>query len=161
MNLYIRHTKDTPFPMTLVADDEGLVAASANPFPQAYQTAYSSGKNYILDMAEHQLKEYFCASRRTFGIPLSLRGSPFRLTVWRRLIEIPYGETASYSEVARAVGNPAAARAVGMACNANPVMIIIPCHRVVGKNGSLTGYAGGIKLKEFLLKLESSTKSKP
>lgn len=101
-----------------------------------------------------QLKEYFQGKRREFTIPLSLEGTPFQEKVWHALLEIPYGETCSYLEIARAVGNPKACRAVGMANNRNPIAILVPCHRVVGADGSLTGYAGGLTRKAYLLKLE-------
>ena len=87
-------------------------------------------------------------------MPLSLKGTPFQMKVWEELRKIPYGETLSYGQIAENVGNPKAARAVGMANNKNPIMIIVPCHRVIGKNGKLVGYAGGVDIKEKLLKIE-------
>lgn len=101
-----------------------------------------------------QLSEYFSGTRTEFDIPLAPRGTPFQKLVWQELRRIPYGQTRTYAEIATAIGKPGAARAVGMACNRNPLWIVIPCHRVVGKNGSLTGYAGGLDLKRFLLELE-------
>lgn len=101
-----------------------------------------------------QLAEYFSGRRRSFDLPLNPRGTPFQREVWRALAEIPYGETRSYREIAEAVGRPAAARAVGMANNRNPILIVIPCHRVVGADGRLVGYAGGIERKARLLALE-------
>ena len=108
-----------------------------------------------LDDAEAQLLEYFEGKRRTFDIPLSVSGSDFQKRVWKALQEIPYGETRSYQQIAEAVGNSKAARAVGMANNRNPISIIIPCHRVVGKTGKLVGYAGGIAKKQYLLEMEA------
>ncbi|MDO4816408.1 MAG: methylated-DNA--[protein]-cysteine S-methyltransferase [Bacillota bacterium] len=108
----------------------------------------------ILCMAEKQLGEYFAGSRKEFELPLNPRGTEFQKSVWNALLEIPYGETASYGEIAAKIGNPKASRAVGMANNRNPIAIIIPCHRVIGAGGKLTGYAGGLDKKEFLLKLE-------
>ncbi len=104
--------------------------------------------------AFEELEEYFQGKRREFDLPLSPEGTEFQRRVWAALREIPYGETRSYSEIAEQVGNPKAVRAVGMANHRNPIAIMIPCHRVIGKNGSLTGYAGGLSLKEKLLKLE-------
>jgi methylated-DNA-[protein]-cysteine S-methyltransferase len=107
--------------------------------------------------AARQLEEYFAGRRKKFDVPLVLRGTPFQMAVWKALQEIPYGETRSYKEVAAAIGRASAVRAVGQANRANPVAIIVPCHRVVGSNGSLTGYAGAqIHLKEKLLNLEQA-----
>ncbi|MBO5330240.1 MAG: methylated-DNA--[protein]-cysteine S-methyltransferase [Anaerotignum sp.] len=117
-------------------------------------------REYILEETElileckKQLEEYFAGKRKTFDLPLVPRGTEFQQKVWKALQEIPYGETRTYGEVAAAIGNPKAARAVGMANNKNPIGIIIPCHRVVGANGKLVGYAGGMEKKEFLLELE-------
>lgn len=102
-----------------------------------------------------ELVEYFMGDRRGFSMPLSLKGTEFQKKVWRELLNIPYGQTRSYQDIAAAVGSPKAARAVGMANHNNPVMIVVPCHRVVGKRGNLTGYAGGLDVKAFLLELEA------
>lgn len=101
-----------------------------------------------------ELNEYFSGPRRAFSIPLDLHGTPFQVAVWRALIDIPYGETRCYQDIAMAVGRPKAVRAVGMANGANPVPIVVPCHRVIGKNGSLTGYSGGLDIKTLLLQRE-------
>lgn len=103
-----------------------------------------------------QLQEYFDGKRKVFCLPLSLHGTDFQLSDWQALQTIPYGETRSYQQIAEQIGNPKACRAVGMANNRNPVMIVIPCHRVIGKNGSLTGYACGLKVKNTLLELEQT-----
>ncbi|MDD2772325.1 MAG: methylated-DNA--[protein]-cysteine S-methyltransferase [Elusimicrobiales bacterium] len=103
-----------------------------------------------------QLQLYFAGKLRKFDLPLDLRGTPFQMRVWRGLCAIPYGKTLSYGELARRVGNPRAARAVGMANNRNRIGIVVPCHRVIGADGSLTGYAGGLCLKERLLKHEGA-----
>ena len=103
-----------------------------------------------------QLSEYFSGVRAEFDIPLAPKGTPFQMLVWQELRRIPYGQTRTYGEIATAIGKPGAARAVGMACNRNPIWLLIPCHRVVGKNGSLTGYAGGLDMKQQLLKLEQN-----
>ena len=98
-----------------------------------------------------QLAEYFSGKRQTFDLELAPRGTPFQLAVWNALLAIPYGDTISYAELARRIGKPAAVRAVGAANGANPIPVIIPCHRVIGSNGTLTGYGGGIERKQWLL----------
>ena len=108
----------------------------------------------LLDEAVRQLKEYFAGERLEFNLPLNPEGTEFQQKVWKALTGIPYGETRSYGEIARAIGREKACRAVGMANHNNPISIIIPCHRVVGADGSLTGYGGGLDKKRFLLKLE-------
>ncbi|MGI6094838.1 MAG: methylated-DNA--[protein]-cysteine S-methyltransferase [Lachnospiraceae bacterium] len=104
--------------------------------------------------AKRQLDEYFAGRRKEFDFPLSMQGTPFQKKVWKALRQIPYGETRSYQEIAEAVGNQKACRAVGMANHHNPVLIAVPCHRVIGKNGSLVGYGGGLDVKKQLLELE-------
>jgi len=101
----------------------------------------------LLSMATIQLDEYFQGKRTTFSLPFKLTGTPFQLAVWKELQNIPYGQTTSYKEIAQKINKPKAYRAVGMANNKNPLPIIIPCHRVIGSNGKLIGYAGGLKLK--------------
>lgn len=108
----------------------------------------------LLKTAAEQLKEYLAGNRQTFDLPLDPRGTEFQKAVWNALLDIPFGEIRSYKHVAEAIGNPKACRAVGMANNKNPILIVIPCHRVIGSDGSLVGYGGGIDLKEKLLKLE-------
>lgn len=110
----------------------------------------------LLSMATIQLDEYFQGKRTTFSLPFKLTGTPFQLAVWKELQNIPYGKTTSYKEIAQKINKPKACRAVGMANNKNPLPIIIPCHRVIGSNGKLIGYAGGLKLKNYLLELEKS-----
>jgi methylated-DNA-[protein]-cysteine S-methyltransferase len=109
-----------------------------------------------LSTAVAQLREYFSRLRREFDLPLDLRGTSFQQQVWAELRKVPYGQTVSYGELARRVGCPGAARAVGQAVGANPVPIIIPCHRVVGADGSLVGYGGGLEVKSALLRLEGA-----
>ena len=108
----------------------------------------------LLRRAARQLDEYFQGTRRTFDVPLSPQGTEFEQTVWKALQTIPHGETRSYGDIARQIGRPSACRAVGHANNQNPIGIIIPCHRVIGANGKLTGYAGGMTIKQYLLELE-------
>lgn len=103
-----------------------------------------------------QITEYIEGSRKQFTMPFDYQGTPFQLAVWDALCEIPYGETKSYSDIAQQIQKPAAVRAVGTAIGANPVLITVPCHRVIGKNGALTGYRGGLEMKTKLLELESA-----
>ena len=108
-----------------------------------------------------QLDEYFRGQRSCFDLPFLLIGTEFQKSVWNYLIRIPYGQVRSYGQIAAAIGSPKAARAVGSACNRNPLWILIPCHRVVGQNGTLTGYAGGLTMKQALLDLEKLHKISP
>ena len=113
-----------------------------------------AGSSAVLEKAASQLLEYFEGTRKIFDLPLKFGGTAFQNRVWRELLSIPYGETISYKTLAERTGNAKACRAVGMANNKNPIPIVIPCHRVVGANGSLTGYASGLDVKKFLLELE-------
>lgn len=108
----------------------------------------------LLRAGIRQLEEYLSGNRQQFDLPLSFYGTEFQVKVWKALLEIPYGKTASYGDIAAAVGNPKACRAVGMANHANPIVIVVPCHRIIGANGSLTGYGGGLEVKRRLLQLE-------
>lgn len=116
---------------------------------------YINAATELSDRAYEQLMEYFEGRRRIFELPLKLHGTEFQTAVWRELLKIPYGETRSYKDIAEAVGNPKACRAVGMANHNNPIWIIVPCHRVVGADGSMVGYAGGVNIKRQLLELEA------
>ena len=138
--------------LRLAADDEALqrlefVSGKKN-------TSHPAPTAKILKETIRQLRAYFSGKLEQFDLPLAPEGTPFQLEVWRRLCEIPYGETISYGELARRIGNPNASRAVGLANGSNPIAIIIPCHRVIGSNGKLTGYGGGLPIKEKLLALE-------
>ena len=115
----------------------------------------SDSPSLVSQLAADQLQEYFAGNRKIFTFPVAPQGTPFQISVWKELSRIPYGQTASYKDIAIAIGNEKAVRAVGMACNRNPIWIAIPCHRVVGTNRKLTGYAGGLSMKDALLKLES------
>ena len=110
----------------------------------------------VSDLANMQLQEYFRGKRTAFDLPISLKGTPFQLAVWNSLLEIPYGEVRTYGQIAARLGNPKASRAVGQAANRNPLWIVVPCHRVIGRNASLTGYAGGLNMKRTLLELEQT-----
>lgn len=110
----------------------------------------------LIKDAFRQLSEYLIGERKEFDLPIRMRGTEFQKRVWRALLDIPYGETRSYKQIAEAIGNPKGVRAVGMANNRNQLLIVIPCHRVIGANGSLVGYGEGLEMKEFLLRLEKS-----
>jgi methylated-DNA-[protein]-cysteine S-methyltransferase len=114
-----------------------------------------SDKNPIVGICAAQLDEYFRGARKAFSVPLDLRGTEFRMKVWRALLQIPYGETSTYGRIAVSVGNPKAVRAVGGANHNNPISIIVPCHRVIGGDGGLTGYGGGLHRKQWLLEHEA------
>ena len=111
--------------------------------------------------AIRQLRSYFAGALREFHLPLAPEGTPFQMRVWQELLNIPYGVTISYGELARRLGDPKASRAVGLANGANPISIVVPCHRVIGSNGKLTGYGGGLKNKEWLLGLERGQMNLP
>jgi len=146
-------------PLLLAADDAGLRSIDfvngRQPGKRPRDPDPSSRANpVVLREAIRQLAAYFAGELEIFDLPLAPEGTPFQLAVWRRLNDIPYGETISYGELARRLGNPKASRAVGLANGANPIPIVIPCHRVIGSNGKLTGYGGGLPIKEKLLALE-------
>ena len=119
-------------------------------------TELEDGNSRVIDMAASQLDEYFAGARRTFDIPLLFSGTEFQRTVWHELLKIPYGTTVSYGTIARNIAMPKAVRAVANANGANPISIFAPCHRVIGSDNSLTGYGGGLEVKEFLLRLENA-----
>jgi methylated-DNA-[protein]-cysteine S-methyltransferase len=114
-----------------------------------------SATSELFTDVQAQLREYFAGERVAFDAPLAMHGTPFERQVWRALVDIPYGETVSYGEIATRVGQPSAARAVGLANGRNPIAVIVPCHRVIGADGTLTGYGGGLQRKRLLLELES------
>lgn len=113
-------------------------------------------KTFTIDQTFNQLEEYFCGNRKTFSIPLAPKGTDFQMKVYKALCDILYGETISYKQLAEKIGNPKACRAVGNANNKNPIVIIIPCHRVIGSNGDLVGYASGVEIKQKLLEIEKN-----
>lgn len=119
---------------------------------------YMQGSSEVLQLAKGMLDEYFARQRRTFDIPLLFVGSDFQKQVWEALQGIPYGSSCSYRDLAASIGNPKAVRAVAAANGANAISIIVPCHRIIGTDGSLTGYAGGLQAKRFLLDLETGNK---
>lgn len=133
--------------LTLVAEEDALIAIRFG----VDADTQSCDASEILDCAAEQLEEYFSGARCAFSVPIRMRGTSFQQSVWRALMEIGWGKTASYGEIAGKIGHPKACRAVGLANNKNPLPIIVPCHRIIGKNGTLTGYAGGLKIKQWLL----------
>ena len=149
---------DSPVgPLMLAADDAGLrhIEFRDNRHP-ANRADWHGGDNAVLQAAEAQLGEYFAGRRRRFELPLAPQGTPFQRQVWQALAGIPYGATVSYAQLARQIGNPAGLRAVGAANGRNPLPIVLPCHRVIGADGELTGFGGGLPVKQFLLQLEGA-----
>jgi methylated-DNA-[protein]-cysteine S-methyltransferase len=138
-------------PLVLEGDDDHLTRIGFR------EPAAPSGDTPALRLAREQLDSWFAGERNEFDLPLELAGTPFERRVWDELRAIPYGETATYAQIAQRVGRPAACRAVGRANGRNPIAIVVPCHRVVGSSGSLTGYAGGLAMKSALLELERIT----
>lgn len=134
--------------------DNGVEITHIEIAEEKYSNDFNVYESDIINNAANQLYEYLDGSRTSFELSLNPYGTEFQRKVWKALCEIPYGETRSYKQVAESIGNSNASRAVGMANNKNPIMIIIPCHRVVGSNGSLVGYAGGLDIKEKLLNIE-------
>ena len=146
-----RFTYDTVLgSVTFVEEDGALLAITTHrPYEGIEQ------ETALIKEANRQLSEYLKGERQMFDLPLNPRGTDFQKRVWRALCDIPYGETRSYKQIAEAIGNPKAVRAVGMANNRNPITIVVPCHRVIGADGKLVGYGGGLEMKEFLLRLET------
>lgn len=149
---------DSPIGKLLIAGDNETIRQinfAKNGKPTKPQPDWQETSRGPVARAARQLREYFAGKRTDFDLPLAPEGTEFQRSVWRRLQEIPYGETISYGELARRVGNPKASRAVGAANGQNPIPIVIPCHRVIGANGKLTGFGGGLPTKEALLALEA------
>jgi len=143
--------------LKLVASDKGLAGVlweRENTRPVPLSEAVEDKQHPVLVETEQQLGEYFAGKRKTFSIALDLRGTQFQKDVWEALLAIPIGETRSYGQLAKQLGNPRATRAVGAANGRNPVSIIVPCHRVIGSSGKLTGFGGGLETKAHLLSLE-------
>ena len=149
MSCEFRRTLETPIGrLLLVATEQGLAQIGFHCLD------VENDAHPLLLQAERQLQEYFAGRRRRFSVPLSINGSDFQKKVWQALREIPYGETRSYLDIARRIEQPKACRAVGQANHANPLPILLPCHRVIGRDGRLGGYASGTAEKQFLLELE-------
>jgi methylated-DNA-[protein]-cysteine S-methyltransferase len=141
-------TFESPLGPLTITEENGQITSLS------FGASRDSEPTPLLLEAKIQLEEYFAGKRREFRLPLAPKGTEFQQRVWKALLAIPYGETRSYGEIARDIGNPRASRAVGMANNRNPIAIIIPCHRVIGSTGRLVGYGGGLDKKEFLLNIE-------
>jgi methylated-DNA-[protein]-cysteine S-methyltransferase len=158
----ISRTVTTPVgKLTLVASDRGLVAIlweNDNPRRVPLDIAAKDKRHSVLVETERQLAEYFAGARTTFSVPLDFAGTDFQKAVWQALLGIPFGETRTYGEIAKGLGKPNSSRAVGAAIGRNPISIIVPCHRVIGANGKLTGFAGGLETKAFLLDLEGASR---
>ncbi|MGB6208118.1 methylated-DNA--[protein]-cysteine S-methyltransferase [Mycobacterium sp.] len=153
-------------PLTLVRDDSGLTGVYfpghwTRPDRESFGPHVDSNVDHGFDEAVAQLAEYFAGARRQFDLPLNPRGCDMARHVWRRLAEIPYGETTTYGELASRVGGDIDARDVGGLVGGNPLSILIPCHRVLGAGGKLTGYAGGLNRKRYLLELEEAIPASP
>lgn len=148
---------DSPLGRLRLAQRDGALCSLLRtdlPMPAPWQ----EGDAPVLALARAQLAEYFAGTRRAFTVPLALEGTAFQLRCWEALCRIPYGETRTYGQQAASIGRPRAARAVGGANHANPVMILVPCHRVIGADGTLTGYGGGLDMKAYLLALEAGSR---
>jgi methylated-DNA-[protein]-cysteine S-methyltransferase len=151
-------TTDSPIgDLLLVGDERALRGLHMTPHPAPRPDWRSASEPFAA--AREQLAEYFAGERREFALPIELDGTPFQQRVWEALRTIPYGETRSYGQIAHQIGRPDRARAVGTANGSNPVSIVVPCHRVIGADGSLTGYGGGLDRKRYLLDLESGVLS--
>jgi len=152
--LNIHYKYESPFgKLIIVSDGSAIISLKRE---SASVAVCGESSDMLTDQAAKELDEYFAGKRRGFNVPIRAVGTVFRQGVWEQLLAIPYGETRSYKQVAQNVGNTGASRAVGMANNKNPISIIIPCHRVIGSNGSLVGYAGGLDMKRALLDMEKS-----
>jgi methylated-DNA-[protein]-cysteine S-methyltransferase len=157
--------KNMPSPvgkLKLLASDRGLVAIlweNDNPRRVKLGTLVEQQDHPVLLETERQLQEYFQGRRKSFSLKLDLKGTKFQNDVWQALLDIPFGETRSYGQLARQLGNPRAMRAVGGANGRNPISIVVPCHRVIGASGKLTGFAGGLETKAQLLRLERGGQS--
>ena len=137
--------------LRLLCDGAALLAIE---FEGQHSAGGRAQKDSVLQRACEQLHEYFCGKRQVFNLPLAAQGTAFQQQVWRALQNIPFGQLCSYSDIAERIGKPRAVRAVGAANGKNPIPIVVPCHRVIGSDGKLTGYAGGLKAKQKLLELE-------
>jgi methylated-DNA-[protein]-cysteine S-methyltransferase len=155
---YFYKTMQSPVgELKLVGSEKGLAAIlweGDDPRRVRLEAGPEAKQHPVLVEAERQLNEYFAGKRQAFSVALDFVGTPFQKKVWKALLEIPFGETRSYGDLARQIGNPKASRAVGAANGKNPIAIIGPCHRVIGASGRLTGYAGGLAAKALLLRLE-------
>lgn len=149
-----RITVKSPIGLLVIAESDGAICSIGLDDAREVMLSRAEESVPVLTKAARELEEYFAGTRETFTFPMRAQGTPFQKSVWAALLEIPFGETKTYGEIAKRIDNPKGSRAVGMACNKNPIMIAVPCHRVVGAGGALTGYAYGIETKRTLLNLE-------
>ena len=158
MSIRYAHVPSPVGALLVAASDAGLHAIEFpdNRHPVPRIGAWAAGPHPLIEAARAQLDAYFAGELERFDLPLAPRGTPFQLAVWRALADIPYGGTASYAQLAARVGRPSATRAVGAANGRNPLPIVLPCHRVIGADGGLTGFGGGLPTKRFLLELEGA-----
>jgi methylated-DNA-[protein]-cysteine S-methyltransferase len=157
MNLWFSYLDSPVGKLKLVASDAGLVAVlweDDDPKRVRIENSMQNNAHAILVLAQKELREYFAGQRNEFSVPLDVRGTRFQSQVWKALRSIPFGETRTYGQIAAQLGQPTASRAVGAANGRNPISIVMPCHRVIGSSGKLTGFAGGLEAKAFLLDLE-------
>lgn len=157
MTLAFRNMPSPVGTLTVVASDRGITAIlweNDRPGRVKLGAMREAADHAVLDEAERQIHAYFAGTLTAFDLPLDFRGTDFQKSVWAALLTIPFGETRSYGEIARQIGRPSASRAVGAANGRNPISIVAPCHRVIGANGALTGFAGGLAAKELLLGIE-------
>ena len=162
MPLAFKHVPSPVGRLKLVASDAGLVAilwAQDDPDRVRLGTMVENPDHSVLAETERQLGDYFAGRLQAFTVPLAFHGTEFQKEVWAALLTIPFGETRSYGEIARQIGRPSASRAVGAANGRNPISIIAPCHRVLGSNGALTGFAGGLAAKDYLLGHERQSRT--
>lgn len=155
-----KHVSSPVGTLTLVATDDGLAAIlweNDRPLRVRVNLEAENARHPVLIEAERQLAEYFAGRRKRFALKLDVSGTPFQRKVWNALLAIPFGETRSYAQIAKQIGHPGAARAVGAANGRNPLSIVAPCHRVIGSTGALTGFAAGLDVKARLLALEGAT----
>ena len=145
-------TYSSPFGPIQIGHKDGKILSIRCGAPAAPHTP-----SEVSEQANLQLQEYFAGKRKSFDLPMDLAGTPFQLSVWQCLLTVPYGEVRTYSQIAAAIAKPNACRAVGQAVHRNPLWIVVPCHRIIGSNQTLTGYAGGLAMKQALLELEKNS----
>ncbi len=145
--------------MIIEYEDDTVTGIICNPEGEKISEEDLKNRSDFSDRVMNQISEYLDGARKELNLKVEIKGTEFQKEVWKALTEIPYGETRSYGQIAEAIGNPKAVRAVGMANNKNPLLLFIPCHRVIGADGSMTGYAGGLEMKQYLLDLEKKYKN--
>jgi methylated-DNA-[protein]-cysteine S-methyltransferase len=157
-SILFARTQSLAGPLLLALSDQGLFKLEFDRGqPKQGEGQHWTESENALHPWLRQLEEYFSGQRQAFSLPLDLRGTEFQLKCWRALLDIPYGETRSYRDIARAIGHPTAFRAVGMSNNRNPIAVVVPCHRVIAADGTLCGYGGGLDVKRKLLDLEQTS----